>query len=149
MRLYPPVWTLTRKAVGDYETGGFRIPAGTVVGMSQFVMHRDARWYPEPAKFDPHRWSAEETAARPRFSYFPFGGGPRQCIGEGFAWVEATLLLATLCQRFTARIEPGYRLRLQPLITLRPRGGMPMLLSRRSHGDWGARAPEEAAFERT
>jgi cytochrome P450 len=131
MRLYPPVWAITRRALGDYAFGDWLVPAGTTIGMSQFVMHRDPRFYPDPERFDPLRWREEETAKRPKYSYFPFGGGPRLCIGEKFAWMEASLILATLFQTWEPRLAPGYQLSLQPLIALRPRGGLPMQLSRR------------------
>ena len=132
MRLYPPVWAITRRALTDYSFGEWCVPAGTNFGMSQFVMHRDPRYYPDPNRFDPMRWTEEATAKRPKYSYFPFGGGPRLCIGERFAWTEAALVMATLCQTWRARIAPGYQPRLQPLIALRPRGGMTMTLQRRS-----------------
>lgn len=131
MRLYPPVWTLTRRALSDYRLGEYTIPAGTIVGMSQYVMHRDPRFFPDPACFMPERWIDEEASRRPKYSYFPFGGGPRSCIGERFAWMEMTLLLATLSQRCVARCLQGGEVELQPLITLRPRGGLPMCIERR------------------
>ncbi|MDP9380731.1 MAG: cytochrome P450 [Chloroflexota bacterium] len=131
MRLYPPAWGVGRRAMEEYEVGGYRLPAGTVVVMSQWVTHRDPRWYPEPEKFDPARWTPEEEARRPRYSYFPFGGGPRQCIGEGFAWMEGVLLLATLAQQWKLRLAPAHKVETQPLITLRPKYGMRMTLERR------------------
>lgn len=132
MRLYPPVWTLTRRATEQVEIGGVRLPAGAVVGMSQFVMHRDPRYFHDPERFDPLRWSDGEPEKRPKYSYFPFGGGPRHCIGEALAWMEMTLLLARLSQDWEAAVSPHFKLRLQPLITLRPLGGMPMTLQRRT-----------------
>ncbi|HWB13941.1 MAG TPA: cytochrome P450 [Pirellulales bacterium] len=131
MRLYPPVWLISRRALSDYAFSKWHVPAGTTIGMSQYVMHRDPRYYPDPETFDPLRWTDEELAKRPKYSYFPFGGGPRVCIGESFAWMEATLILATLCQIWRARTSPGHNVQLQPLIALRPRGGMPMQLERR------------------
>lgn len=131
MRLYPPVWAITRCALADYPFGEWLVPAGTNFGMSQYVMHRDPRYYPDPDRFEPLRWTEAETAKRPKYSYFPFGGGPRLCIGERLAWMEATLILATLCQAWQVRTVPGHRVRLQPLIALRPRGGLPMRLERR------------------
>jgi len=140
MRLYPPVWTLTRRAISEYrfqhelptgETVEYVLPAGTIVGMSQFVTQRDARFFPDPERFDPSRWSDEDEYARLKYVYFPFGGGVRRCIGEGFAWMEATLLLATLCQNWQGRLVDGHQLQLQPLITLRPKGGLPMTVHRR------------------
>lgn len=131
MRLYPPAWIIGRKAIDDYEVGGYPVPAGSVLFMSQYVVHRDARWYPEPERFDPTRWTPDAQAARPKFSYFPFGGGPRQCIGEQFAWTEGMLLLATIAQRWRFRLVPDHPIALQPLITLRPKYGMRMTVERR------------------
>ena len=131
MRLYPPAYVLGRRALGDYEIAGCPVPAGALLLMSQYVMHRDARYFPEPEKFDPARWTPEAQAGRPKFSYFPFGGGPRQCIGEGFAWMEGVLLIATIAQRWRLRLVPGHPVELQPLVTLRPKHGMLMTLERR------------------
>jgi cytochrome P450 len=132
MRLFPPVWTLTRRAIADTIVGGYSIPKGTVVGMSQYVMHRDPRFYKEPDVFDPDRWSRDEAEKRPKYAYFPFGGGPRLCIGEQFFWMEAPLLLATLAQFWVAGLPRNHTLQMQPLITLRPRGGLPMTIARRA-----------------
>ncbi|HET7566034.1 MAG TPA: cytochrome P450 [Gemmatimonadaceae bacterium] len=131
MRLYPPAWIIGRKSIDDYEVSGYRIPAGSVLLMSQYVVHHDARHYPDPERFAPERWTPEAQAARAKFSYFPFGGGPRQCIGEHFAWTEGILLLATIAQRWRLRHVAGHRVALQPLITLRPRYGMRMTIHRR------------------
>jgi cytochrome P450 len=131
MRLYPPAWALGRLAIEDYEIAGYLIPKGSLVLMSQYAMHRDARYFPEPARFDPQRWTAEARAARPQFSYFPFGGGPRRCIGEGFAWMEGILLIATLAQRWQMRMVANHPVKLNPVITLRPRHGMRMTLRKR------------------
>jgi cytochrome P450 len=92
--------------------------------MSPFVMHHDARFFPNPHRFDPERWTPEAQAARPKFSYFPFGGGPRVCIGESFAWLEGVMILATLGQKWRMRLVPGHPVETQPLITLRPKHGM-------------------------
>jgi cytochrome P450 len=132
MRIYPPVWTLTRRAMQDITIDRYVLPAGSIVGVSQFVMHRDQRYFPEPERFDPLRWTPDEIEKRPKYSYFPFGGGPRHCIGESFAWMEATLLLASLAQDWQPMLPPGYQPQFQPLITLRPRGGLPMTLQRRA-----------------
>lgn len=131
MRLLPPAWAVGREALAPFELGGYAIPARTVVVASQFITHRDPRWYPEPERFDPLRWTPEAQAVRPKFAYFPFGGGPRICVGESFAWMEGILLLATLAQRWRCRLAPGARVELLPLITLRPKYGMPMVLERR------------------
>jgi cytochrome P450 len=132
MRLYPPAWAVGRLTVKDYEVAGYSIPQGSLVLLSQYVMHRDARFFPDPERFDPERWTAEAKEARPQYAYFPFGGGVRRCIGEGFAWMEATLLVATLAARWRARLVAGRHVRLSPLITLRPgRQGVHVRLERR------------------
>jgi cytochrome P450 len=126
MRLYPPAWIIGRRAVAPFEAGGYQIPARSIVLMSQFVTHRDARWFPDPDRFDPERFAPERQAERPKFAYFPFGGGPRVCIGEQFAWMEGVLALATIAQRWRFRLVPGHPVALQPIITLRPKSGMRM-----------------------
>src|SRR5262249_21600774 len=131
MRCYPPVWVMGRRAVGSYKLGEYTIPAGSIVLLSQYVMHHNQQYYPEPFKFDPNRWTAEARAKRPRYSYFPFGGGPRLCIGEQFAWMEGILIIATLAQRWKLRTVSSQAPQLQPLITLRPRNGIRMTLESR------------------
>lgn len=131
MRLYPPAWVIGRRAIAAYEIDGCRLPARAIVLASPWVMHRDARWFPDPGRFDPDRWLPEARSARPKFSYFPFGGGPRVCIGESFAWTEGILVLATLAQRWRLRLVPGHRVVPRPLITLRPRYGMLMQIESR------------------
>ncbi len=126
MRLYPPAWIMGRRVVTDHHVGGFRVPRNAVAVTSQWVLHRDARFYPDPEAFQPARWTPEARAARPRFAYFPFGGGSRLCIGEPFAWLEGVLVLATLAQQWSLRLVPGHAVIPQPKITLRPQGGMPM-----------------------
>lgn len=134
MRLYPPAWTVNRTVIRDYPVGGYVIPAGSVILMSQYVMHRDARYYDRPDSFDPQRWTPAAQAARPQFSYFPFGGGPRRCVGEGFAMLEAVLILAALATSWRMVLAPGHPVEVQPLVTLRPRHGMMMVLHRRRAG---------------
>ena len=126
MRLYPPAWAIGRRALDAFQMREFNVPAGAVVLMSQYVMHRDARYFPDPDRFDPERWTPEAQASRPKFSYFPFGGGARVCIGEQFAWMEGIFLLATIGQRWKMRLVPDQIVDVQPLITLRPRFGMRM-----------------------
>jgi cytochrome P450 len=126
MRLYPPAWAIGRRALDAFQMREFNVPAGAVVLMSQYVMHRDGRYFPDPERFDPERWTPEAQAARPKFSYFPFGGGARVCIGEQFAWMEGILLLATIAQKWKMRLVPDQIVDVQPLITLRPRFGMRM-----------------------
>jgi cytochrome P450 len=131
MRLCPPVWAIDRRAICDTDIRGVRIPTGARVIMSQYVVHHDPRFYPEPERFDPDRWTPEAQATRPKFAYFPFGGGPRLCIGEAFAWTESILLLATLSQTWEAHLTPGARIEFHPAVTLRPRYGVSMTLHRR------------------
>jgi cytochrome P450 len=131
MRLYPPAWLVGRRAVNDYTIKGYYVPARSIVVMSEWVVHRDARFFPDPERFDPDRWTREFKAALPRFAYFPFGGGPRQCIGEGFAWMELVLVLATLAQRWRLELVPGHPVVPQAAITLRPKHGMQMIARRR------------------
>jgi cytochrome P450 len=131
MRLYPPAWALGREAKQDVEVGGWHVPAGSVVLISQWVTHRDPRWYPDPEKFDPLRWTSEERAKRPRWSYYPFGGGSRQCIGESFAWIEAILVLATLAQKWRFELLDSAALLVFPTITLRPKNGLPVVVRER------------------
>src|ERR1044072_3552063 len=94
-------------------------------------MHRDERFYGSPLVFDPQRWTPEAREARPQYAYFPFGGGPRRCIGEGFAWMEGVLLIATLAQRWRLRLVPNHPVKTHPIITLRPKHGMLMRLEKR------------------
>ena len=100
--------------------------------MSTYVVHRDPRWFPDPLRFDPERWRPEETEKRPRFSYFPFGGGPRLCIGERFAWMEGVLLISAIAQKWKFQLVDGHRVDTKPLITLRPKHGMKMRIQSRS-----------------
>lgn len=130
MRLYPPAWLVARRALEPVELGGFVVPRRWLVFLSPWVTHRDARYYPAPERFDPLRWTPEAEAVRPRFAYYPFGGGPRQCIGEGFAWAEAVLLLATLAARWRLVSESGGRVVPRPSVTLRPREALLMRVER-------------------
>lgn len=132
MRLYPPVWVISRQAQVDYPVGGYILPAGSTLLMSQWVMHHDPRFFPDPDRFDPDRWIPELVAARPKFSYFPFGGGARVCVGEPFAWMEGILILASLAQRWQMRAIPSQKIELLPQVTLRPKYGMRMVLKERS-----------------
>ena len=131
MRLYPPVWIIGRHAIREVRIDGLVIPKGSYVHVSQFLMHRDPRYFPEPERFNPERWKADAIAARPKFSYFPFGGGGLQCIGEGFAWMQGVLVIATVASRWRMQLVPGSRIELEPQLTLRSRYGMPMKLHKR------------------
>lgn len=131
MRLYPPAWVVGRRAIVEHELAGYRIPAGSILLLSQWVTHRDARFFPDPLRFDPLRFTPEASAARPKFAYFPFGGGPRVCIGEGFAWMEGVLLLATIARRWRFSRTDGAPVTPAAMITLRPKGGLPMRIEER------------------
>ncbi len=135
LRLYPPAWAMGRYARLDFQLGDFFLPAKTTVLMSQFITHRDARFFPDPLRFDPERFTLEARSRRTKLTYFPFGSGVRQCIGESFAWMEGVLLLATLAQKWKFRLVPGHRVEPEPLITLRPKYGMRMLLEPRAEAD--------------
>ncbi len=121
MRLYPPAWAMGRKSTQPIEVGGYRLPPGTHWFLSQYVLQRDPRFYTDPLRFDPLRHTEEEKAKRDKFEYFPFGGGPRQCIGEGFAWLEGVLLLATIAQKWRLEWIPGQQVEVEEKITLRPK----------------------------
>lgn len=131
LRLYPPAWRIGRRVIADYIIGRYIIPSGSLVLLSQYVTHRDPRFFPDPSRFDPERWTAERRDALPQCAYFPFGGGSRRCIGEGFARAVGVLLLATLASAWRMRVVAGYNAEMQPLLTLRPRHGMPMTLQQR------------------
>jgi cytochrome P450 len=131
MRLFPPAWTLGRQAIADYVVDKYVMHRGSIVLMSQYVMHRNPRYFSNPDTFDPDRWTREFKFTLPRFSYFPFGGGIRGCIGEAFAWMEGILVLATICRKWRMHHDITHKVELKPLITLRPKYGMWMKLERR------------------
>jgi cytochrome P450 len=131
MRLFPPAYGFGREAVEDCEVGGYRIPAGSTVHMFPWVVHRDTRWYSDPERFDPDRWKNDFARTLPTFAYMPFGGGPRRCIGNSFAMMEAVLLVASIGRRFRLTLEPGHPVEPFASITLRPKYGMKMRVSER------------------
>ncbi|HYY72731.1 MAG TPA: cytochrome P450 [Candidatus Bathyarchaeia archaeon] len=131
MRLYPPAWGLARIAVEDHELGGYPVRKGMGVAMAQWVVHRDTRWYDTPEEFRPERWEGDFGKRIPRFAYFPFGGGPRQCIGNSFAVMEATLILATIAQKYRLCLVPDHPVVPLASITLRPRYGVRVVLESR------------------
>jgi cytochrome P450 len=135
MRLYPPIWAVARVALGDDELGGYPIRGGTVVIVSPWVMHRDPRYFEDPESFEPDRWADGAEKRLPRYAFFPFGGGPRGCIGSRFALQEAALLLATMAQRFRLVPVPGQEVVPVPSITLRPANGVRMVVHARSRTD--------------
>lgn len=122
MRLYPPAWIMTREASADCVVGGYPIPRGTAIVISQWLKHRDGRIFDRPTEFDPSRWL--DAPAIPKFAYFPFGGGPRMCIGSIFAMMEAPLGLATICRKFRFECDPSYEVKPWASITLQPNGGL-------------------------
>jgi cytochrome P450 len=130
LRLRPPAWAMGREVIAPHELAGVRLPVGSVVVVSPWLLHHDARWWSDPDAFLPERWLTTDPD-RPRHAYLPFGGGPRMCIGEGFASMEAVLLLATIAQRWRFTVAPSARVEMQPVITLRPRYGLAMVASRR------------------
>jgi cytochrome P450 len=132
LRLYPPAWGMARLAIEDHEIAGYPIPAGTGVAIPQWIVHRDPRWYEAPDEFRPERRIGDLQKNLPRFAYFPFGGGPRQCIGNAFALMEATLVLATVAQRFRLCMKPGVVIEPLASITLRPKGGIPVRIEART-----------------
>jgi cytochrome P450 len=121
MRIYPPAWAMGRQSTAPVALGPYRFPAKTYFFFSQYVMQRDPEYFPDPLRFDPDRFTPEAKAARPRFAYFPFGGGGRQCIGESFAWMEGVLILATIAQKWRLCLLPDQQIDVQPKITLRPK----------------------------
>jgi cytochrome P450 len=131
MRLYPPAWGTARTAIEDHEIAGYAVPKGSGVSFAQWTVHRDARWYDAPDEFRPERWEGEVLKRIPRFAYFPFGGGPRQCIGNTFALMETALILATIAQQYRFRLVEGHPVVPLASITLRPRHGIRAVLEAR------------------
>ena len=133
MRLYPPVWVTARMCAEPYQIAGFTIPKGAALNAPQYAVHRDPRWWPEPDRFDPDRFTEAAKATRPRNSYFPFGGGSRQCIAEGLAWMEGTLALAVIARDWLLQLAAGSfgEPALDPSISLRPANGIRLQLTRR------------------
>lgn len=126
LRLYPPAWLITRKAVEADVIDGYAIPAGSLMIISPYVIHRHAAYWNEPLKFAPERFRPEAEKSRPRYAYIPFGGGPRLCIGAQFAQIEAVLLMAMVTQRYRLELPEGSRVKVDALVTLRPHGGLAM-----------------------
>ncbi|MFZ0211309.1 MAG: cytochrome P450 [Candidatus Acidiferrales bacterium] len=131
LRLYPPAWAMGRQCKEDCVVGGYDVPRNTTIYMSQWVVQHDPRYFDKPEEFRPSRWTEEFQRKLPKFAYFPFGGGPRVCIGASFAMMEATLLLAAIASRFRLTLAPGQRIKLWPSITLRPKLGIKFTLARR------------------
>jgi len=131
MRLYPPAWAMGRQSTMPVTLGPYHIPAGAHFFFSQYIMHRSEEYFPNPLRFDPNRHSVEAKAGRPKFAYFPFGGGGRQCIGESFAWMEGVLSIATIASRWRLAYLGANPPVAQAKITLRPRDPLLMRLSSR------------------
>jgi cytochrome P450 len=131
MRLYPPAWAVGRECVRECEVGGYRVKKGMQVFGFQWVIQRDPRWFDAPLSFRPERWGDESTSRLPKYAYFPFGGGPRLCIGNYFATMEAVLILATIARRFRLRLAPGEKTEVLPALSLRPKHGLKVKLEAR------------------
>jgi cytochrome P450 len=133
MRLYPPVWVTARTCEEPYEIAGYKVSKGSILIAPQFVLQRDARFFPDPLRFDPGRFSDENKAGRPRYAFFPFAGGSRQCIGEGLAWMEGVFVLAVVARDWRLRLPEGaaQEIAYNPAISLRPKYGVPLVLERR------------------
>ncbi|HXM49121.1 MAG TPA: cytochrome P450, partial [Pyrinomonadaceae bacterium] len=131
MRLYPPAYGLGREAINDCEIGGYRVPAGTQVFMFQWATQRDSRFYEEPLAFKPERWTEEFAECLPKYAYFPFGGGPRICIGASFAMMEIILCLAAIGQKFRLELDHRHPVSIFPAMSLRPKDGIKVLIKSR------------------
>lgn len=131
MRIYPPIYIIAREALNDFSIDKYRIPRGALMLMSPYLIHRDPRFYPEAEKFNPDAWESYSYQENAKYQYFPFGAGPRSCIGQNYAWMEGVLVLATIAQRWQMQLVPGHPVRLQQRINLRPKYGMLMELQRR------------------
>lgn len=131
IRLYPPGPALGRRTIKEYQIGQYTFPIGTRIIMSPYIVHRDPRFYPDPERFDPERFDSEAISERPKFAYFPFGGGQRHCLGEGFVWMEGVLILAILAQKWQFRLIPGIPVRHSSFIVLRPKYGIRMSVNDR------------------
>jgi cytochrome P450 len=131
MRLYPPAWGMARLVKEEVDVAGYKLAPGDGVACAQWVVHRDPRWFEEPERFLPERWDGDLAKRLPRFAYFPFGGGPRQCIGNSFALMEATLILATIAQKFRFKLDEGHTVKPLASITLRPAHGIRATLEAR------------------
>ena len=138
LRLYPPAWAIGREVVTPFELGGYSLEPGVQMMLSPYAMHRNPKLFPEPSRFKPERWLDGSTEDLPKFAYFPFGGGPRVCIGNHFATMEAQLLLGTLMQHFEMSLVPGFKLTIDPVVTLRPDSGVRVKLKRRATPQRGA-----------
>jgi cytochrome P450 len=133
MRLYPPVWTIGRIVEEEYKIGDYTIPKESALFMSQYVMHRNPKYYDNPEVFNPDRWTDEFKRQLPRFSYFPFGGGLRGCIGEPFAWQEGIMLITTISSYWKMNLHPDQKVKIDHGATLNPKNGIKMILEARNN----------------
>jgi cytochrome P450 len=131
MRLYPPAWIIGRRAIEEYEVDDYAVPARSIVIVSPYLIHHDARFFPEPDRFLPERWTPEFKASLPPFAYLPFGGGARRCIGESFAWMELVLVASTIAQKWRFRVLPDHPVIAQPVVTLRLKHGLRVVATKR------------------
>ncbi|MEO8110492.1 MAG: cytochrome P450 [Ginsengibacter sp.] len=131
MRMYPPIYIIARQAIASFSIGNYTVSAGTIVLMSPYLIHHDARFHPEPEQFNPSLWAERASLQNSRYDYLPFSGGPRSCIGQQYAWLEGILVLASIAQFWRLKLVPGHRVELQQLINLRPKYGMMMEVQRR------------------
>ena len=131
MRLYPPAPGVARQPIEDVDIGGYILPKGTDVSIMSYLVHHDSRWFEQPEAFIPERFTEENSRQRPKFAYLPFGGGPRICIGNAFAMMEAQLILATIMQQYQLRLAPEQKVGIMPQITLKPKYGMKMIIHKR------------------
>jgi cytochrome P450 len=138
LRLYPPAYAIGREVLRDFELGGYLIPKGSQVMMCPYVVQRDPRLFAEPDRFNPERWLDPASDALPRFAYFPFGGGPRVCIGNHFAMMELALVLSVIVQQVELEVAPGFELEVDPIVTLRPAAGVPVIVHRRKRAQAAA-----------
>ena len=141
LRLYPPAYSFGRMAIEDTTIGGYDMPANTDINIFTYIAQRDPRWWDDPERFEPERFSPENEPNIPHYAYLPFGGGPRVCIGNSFAMMEARLMLATIAQQYQLRLTPGQVVALDPLITLRPKGGLRMRVEQREPVRQSSRDP--------
>jgi cytochrome P450 len=132
MRVFPPVWAFERQAIADDVVGGFRVPAKSLVAISPYLLHRHRAYWENPEGFDPERFLPERALGRPKSAYLPFGGGPRMCIGMGFALTELQMVLSRIVQRYRLELASAHPVVLEPVVTLRPKGGLPMRLRRQA-----------------
>ena len=131
MRIYPPSYIIPRQALEDFSIGNYIVPRGTIILMSQYLIHHDSRFHQDPEKFNPHEWDKHSRGKNSKYEYFPFSGGPRSCIGEPFAWMQGVLVLAAIAQSWQMQLVPDHPVELQQLINLRPKNGIMMTLRRR------------------